>query len=305
VTERSAVALAESERVGGRPTGATVKGSLRRLWRRLQSSRPLLVGTAITAFMIVVALFGPLLLPSPVAMDYLHRLAPPSADHWFGTDNFGRDVMSRVVSGSRLSLFIGVSVVAINIVFGTVLGVLAAYYRSLANPLMRVMDALMAFPAILLALGISAALGARLENVIIALGIVYTPRTARVVRAAVLTVRDMGYVAAARVACASDWWIITRHILPNCFAPLIVQFSFVFAYAILAEAALSFLGAGPPPPAPTWGNIIADGRDVMVEAPWIMLFPGAAISIIVLGLNLMGDGLRDVLDPGIGPRFDL
>lgn len=305
MTDHGAAAIGEGAIPRAPAAGASANPIGRRLLQRLLSSRSLLIGAAITAAIVVIALAGPLLLPSPVAMDYLHRLAPPSAGHWFGTDNFGRDVMSRVVSGSRLSLLIGISVVAINVLFGTLLGVLAAYYKSLSNPLMRVMDALMAFPAILLALGISAALGARLENVVIALGIVYTPRTARVVRAAVLTVRDMSYVAAARVASASDWWIITRHILPNCFAPLIVQFSFVFAYAILAEASLSFLGAGPPPPAPTWGNIIADGRDVMVEAPWIMLFPGIAISLSVLGLNLMGDGLRDALDPSIGPRFDL
>jgi len=269
----------------------------------LFSNRSLAIGSCIIVLVILIALFGPFFIPyTPVDMDYLHRLAPPSMQHLLGTDGYGRDLLSRVVSGTRLSLLIGASVAAVNIVFGTALGVLAAYYQHLSNPIMRFMDALMSFPAVLLALAITAALGSRIENVIIALGIVYTPRSARVVRAAVLTVRDASYVEAARVANASDWWIITRHILPNCFAPLIVQFSFVFAYAILAEAALSFLGAGPPPPAPTWGNIIAEGKDVMVEAPWIMAFPGIAITFTVLGLTLAGDGLRDALDPRIGPE---
>jgi peptide/nickel transport system permease protein len=262
------------------------------------------LGVALTVLIAAIAAFGPLLVQrTPLEMDYTHRLAAPSLDHPFGTDHFGRDLLSRVVSGSRLSLLIGASVVAINVVLGTLLGVLAAYYHRLSNPIMRVMDALMSFPAVLLALGITAALGSRVENVVIALGVVYVPRSARVVRAAVLTVKDASYVEAARVANASDWWIIMRHILPNCFAPLMIQFSFVFAYAILAEAALSFLGAGPPPPAPTWGNIIAEGKDVMIEAPWIVLFPGLAITMTVLGLTLAGDGLRDVLDPRIGPEI--
>lgn len=267
------------------------------------SNRSLAIGSILVLAMVVVALVGPLVIPvGPLDMDYMHRLAPPSLQHLFGTDGYGRDLLSRVVWGTRLSLLIGFSVVVLNIVFGTAFGVLAAYYRPLNNPIMRFMDALMSCPAVILALAITAALGSRIENVIIALGVVYTPRSARVVRAAVLTVRDASYVEAARVANASDWWIIFRHILPNCFAPLVVQFSFVFAYAVLAEASLSFLGAGPPPPAPTWGNIIAEGKDVMVEAPWIMAFPGLAITLTVLGLTLAGDGLRDALDPRIGPE---
>lgn len=291
-------------RDGSAVAAIPARNERRILLRKLFANRSLGIGVTIMAVVVLIAAFGPLAMHyTPLQMDYAHRLAPPSWDHPFGSDRFGRDLLSRVVSGTGLSLLIGVSVVIANVVFGTLFGVLAGYYSRLSNPIMRLMDALMSFPAILLALAISASLGSRVENVIIALSVVYAPRSARVVRAAVLTVRNASYVEAARVANASDWWIITRHILPNCFASLIVQFSFVFAYAILAEAALSFLGAGPPPPAPTWGNIIAEGKDAMVEAPWIMAFPGIAISITVLGLTLAGDGLRDLLDPRIGPEM--
>jgi peptide/nickel transport system permease protein len=162
---------------------------------------------------------------------------------------------------------------------------------------MRAMDALMSFPAILLAVAITAALGPSATNVVIAIAVVYAPRTARIVRASTLVLREMDFITGARAAGATDLRILLRHLLPNCLGPLIVQLTFVFAYAVLAEAALSFLGMGPPPPAPSWGNVISDGRDYLREAPWICLFPGIAISITVLGLNLLGDGLRDLLDP--------
>ena len=165
------------------------------------------------------------------------------------------------------------------------------------NVIMRVMDAMMAFPAVLLAIAIAAALGPSLTNVMLALGVTYTPRTARIVRASVLVVRELDYVEAARASGAGHLRLVFRHILPNCLSPLLVQLTFIFAYAILAEAALSFLGIGPPPPTPTWGAIIADGRSLIREAPWLCLFPGLAISATVLGLNLIGDGLRDAFDP--------
>ena len=173
----------------------------------------------------------------------------------------------------------------------------AGQFRRLDSPLMRCMDALMAFPAIILAIGISAALGPQAGSVIVALGVAYVPRTARIVRAAVLVIREAEYIEAARVAGSGSLRIIGKHLLPNCMGPLVVQMTFVFAYAILAEATLSFLGIGAPPPTPSWGNIIAEGRDYSVEAWWIMLFPGLAISLAALSMNLLGDGLRDVLDP--------
>ena len=179
----------------------------------------------------------------------------------------------------------------------TAIGAAAGYFRRLDNLLMRFNDALMAFPAVLLAIAVTAVLGPSVNDVIIALGIVYTPRTARIVRASVLVLREMEYVQAAVAAGAGHWRILRRHILPNAMAPLIVQLSFLFAYAVLTEATLSFLGVGAVPPTPTWGNIMAEGRQYMIDAPWIITIPGAALMVTVLGLNLLGDGLRDVLDP--------
>jgi peptide/nickel transport system permease protein len=187
--------------------------------------------------------------------------------------------------------------VVVTALAGTALGCVAGYFRGWDEPVMRVMDALMSFPAILLAVAITAALGPSAVNAVLALAAVYTPRTARIVRASVLVVRELEYVQAAQSVGARQGRVLFLHVLPNCLGPLLVQLTFVFAYAVLAEAALSFLGMGPPPPTPTWGNIIAEGRDYLREAPWICLFPGAAISLTVLGLNLLGDGLRDVLDP--------
>jgi peptide/nickel transport system permease protein len=217
--------------------------------------------------------------------------------HWLGTDRAGRDVLSRIVHGSQVSLRIGLMVVLFTGVCGAVIGGLAGYFRHLDNVVMRVMDAMMAFPGILLAIAIAAVLGPSEFNAVLALSITYTPRTARVARAAVLVVREMPYVEAARAVGAGHARILLTHVLPNGLTPLIVQLSYIFAIAILAEAVLSFIGVGPPPPLPTFGNIIADGRDFVQEAPWICLYPGLAIAVAVLGLNLIGDGLRDALDP--------
>jgi peptide/nickel transport system permease protein len=191
----------------------------------------------------------------------------------------------------------GLGVVVLNAVFGTLIGALAGYFRRLDDVVMRVNDALMAFPAILLAIGITAVLGPSTVDVVLALAIAYIPRTARIVRSSVIVLREMEYVQAAVAAGAGHWRILRRHILPNAMAPLIVQLSFLFAYAVLSEATLSFLGLGAVPPTPTWGNIMAQGRQYMTDAPWIIAIPGIALMITVLGLNLLGDGLRDVLDP--------
>jgi peptide/nickel transport system permease protein len=269
-----------------------------RVLRRLRQHKLFLTGFALFAVVLVMAVFAPLIAPLPPdEIQFRHRFEPPSLAFPMGTDNFGRDLLSRVVYGARLSLEIGFTVVLLTGIFGTAIGAAAGYYRKLDNPLMRVMDALMAFPAILLAVAIAAALGASAVNAVIALAAVYTPRTARIVRASVLVVREMEYVQAARACGATNWRIMRRHILPNSMAPLIVQLTFIFAYAVLAEAILSFLGVGPEPPTPTWGNIVAEGRQYIREAPWITLFPGLAIAMTVLGLNLLGDGLRDALDP--------
>jgi peptide/nickel transport system permease protein len=269
-----------------------------RLARKLFRHRSFVIGLVIVLLLVLAAIVGPMLTGlDPTAMRMRNRFKPPSADFWFGADQFGRDLLTRVLHGARLSLFIGLSVAVLSGVVGTVIGVCAGYFRRLDSVLMRFMDALLAFPAILLAIGISAALGPQTTSVIVALSVAYVPRTARITRASTLVIREMEYVEAARLSGASHLRMIWKHILPNCMGPLVVQLTFVFAYAILAEAALSFLGIGPPPPAPSWGNIIAEGRDYSIEAWWIMLFPGLAISLAALGMNLLGDGLRDVLDP--------
>lgn len=266
--------------------------------RRLFRHKLFVSGLFLFGLILAAAILAPWITnvdPTKLAMRMKFR--EPSADWLFGTDNFGRSLWSRVLYGAQLSMLIGVSVVAINAVFGTLIGALAGYFRALDNGLMRVNDALMAFPAILLAIAITAALGPSTFNAILALAVVYIPRTARIVRASVIVLREMEYVQAAVAAGAGHWRILRRHILPNAMAPLIVQLSFLFAYAVLSEATLSFLGLGAVPPTPTWGNIMAEGRQYLSEAPWIITIPGIFLMITVMGLNLLGDGLRDVLDP--------
>ena len=266
--------------------------------RRLLRHRLFVTGLVLLGIVVTVAVLAPILAASdPNRLAMRSKFLPPSLDHPFGTDNFGRSQLSRVVWGARLSLVMGLSVVALNAVFGTLLGAVSGYFRRLDNMLMRFNDALMAFPAIILALAITAALGASMINAVIAIAVVYIPRTARIVRASVLVVRETEYVQAAVAAGAGTWRILRHHILPNSMAPLIVQLSFLFAYAVLSEATLSFLGLGAPPPTPTWGNIMSEGRQYMREAPWIIAIPGVALALTVMSLNLLGDGLRDVLDP--------
>ena len=281
------------------PGMTAARGGLR--WetgRRLLRHRSFRIGLGLFLLVALAAIFVPMLSGAdPNKLSMRTRFEPPGSEFLFGTDNFGRSQLSRVVHGARLSLVIGSWVVILNAIFGTLLGALSGYFRRLDNPLMRLNDALMAFPAILLALGVTAVLGRSIPNVILALAIVYLPRTARIVRASVLVLRQTEFVQAAVAAGAGHWRILRRHILPNAMAPLIVQLSFLFAYAVLTEATLSFLGLGAEPPTPTWGNIMAEGRNYMREAPWIIAIPGVALAITVMALNLLGDGLRDVLDP--------
>lgn len=267
---------------------------LRRLLRRRTATASLLV----LAVVLGCAVLAPWIAPyDPRRMDIIHRLAAPSAQHWFGTDDFGRDVLSRVIYGARLSISAGVLVVLVSVAAGTVLGLLAGYVRRLDTLLMRVTDALMALPDILLAIALMAALGPSLIDVVLALGTVYTPRVARMVRGATLVLRRLPFVEAAEVLGAGDARIVRVHLLPNLVSPLIVQATFIFAAAILTEAALSFLGAGIPPTTPSWGNMIAGAQQYFDQAQWLILTPGVAILITVLALQIVGDALRDVLDP--------
>ncbi|MFZ4532637.1 MAG: ABC transporter permease [Alsobacter sp.] len=265
---------------------------------RLLEHRSFLIGSILFTAIVVCASFAGILAPDdPNRNDYTAILTGPGAGHRFGTDGFGRDIFARVLHGARTSLVIGLSVVIGTGFAGVVIGTLAAYVGPLDSILMRTMDGLMAFPGVLLAIALSSALGPSEFNVILALTIAFMPRTARVVRASVLVVKEMPFVESAVAIGAGHWRIITRYILANSLSPLIVQLTFVFAVTVLAEAILSYIGVGPPPPAPSLGNIIAEGRNYIREAPWIAFFPGVVIAAMVLGLNLMGDGLRDVIDP--------
>jgi peptide/nickel transport system permease protein len=279
------------------PQTVATRRAAPRWLRLLARRRSALIGLALVGIALIVGVLAPLLAGDPLRIDVARRLTAPGQAHWFGTDDVGRDVWSRVVYGARLSLLVGAAVVALSFVIGLACGLTAGYYRRLDNVVMRVMDGLMAFPAIILAIALMASLGPSVLNVIVAIGIVYAPRVARIVRGSVLVIRETTYVEAARALGASDAIVIARHVLPNCLSPVIVQASFVFAAAVLTEAALSFLGVGVPPYVPSWGNSLAEGRLYLQQAPWLVLYPGGAIMLTIFGLNLLGDGLRDLLDP--------
>jgi peptide/nickel transport system permease protein len=266
--------------------------------------RTVLLGLVVLAVIALLAALAPLIAPyAPNKLSVVNRLKSPSGVYWFGTDEFGRDVFSRTIYAGRLSLLVGASVVAFASIVGITLGVIAGFFRKLDTPIARVIDAMMAFPDILLAISLVAALGPSLTTVIVALGIVYAPRLARIVRASTLVIRELPYVEAARALGVSTWRIMTRHVLRNLVSPILVQATFIFAYSMLAEAGLSFLGLGVSPEVPTWGTMIAAGRQYVGQADWMTLFPGVAIVLAVLSLQMVGDGLRDLLDPRL--RKDL
>jgi len=266
---------------------------------RLREHRLAMIGGIILCLFLIVAITAPILSPDdPYRQDLYDRLEPPSASHLFGTDDFGRDLMSRVIYGGRISLWIGIVSVSIALISGTCCGLIAGYWGgTIENIIMRGMDLMLAFPSILLAIVVVAVLGPSLTNAMIAVGIVVIPQYARLVRASVLTIREREYVLAAHAIGARDWRIIRLSILPNCMAPLIVQSTLGMATAILDAAGLSFLGLGAQPPTPEWGAMLSEGRELIVKAPWVLMFPGCAIFLTVLGFNLLGDGLRDALDP--------
>ena len=272
---------------------------MREIGLRLRQNRLALAGLVLILIFLLMAVFAPLIAPyDPYRIDENAVLSPPSAEHPLGTDCFGRDVLSRMLYGARISFKVGLISVGIALAAGVLIGAAAGYYgRWVDAALSRVIDVLFSFPDILLALVIMAVLGASLTNVMIAIGIVYTPIFARITRGAVLEIKASLFIDAARVLGAGRLTILRRHILPNVMAPIIVQTTLSLAFAILAEAALSFIGLGVEPDTPSWGIMLNEGKNWMEAAWWIAVFPGAAITLAVLGFNVLGDGLRDALDP--------
>ncbi|MCZ7857959.1 ABC transporter permease [Agrobacterium salinitolerans] len=272
--------------------------------RRLLKRKTVAAGLIVLLVFVLLAVLAPMIAPySPSKLSIVNRLKPPSELYWFGTDEFGRDVFSRTIYAGRLSLLVGAAVVGLSALIGITLGLLAGFFQKLDTPIARLIDAMMAFPDILLAIALVAALGPSLTTVIIALAVVYSPRLARIVRASTLVIRELPYVEAAKALGISTFHIMTRHVLRNLVSPILVQCTFLFASAMLAEAGLSFLGLGVSPEIPTWGTMISAGRQYIGQADWMTYFPGFAIILSVLSLQMVGDGLRDMLDPRL--RRDL
>jgi peptide/nickel transport system permease protein len=270
----------------------------RSLLRELFARRIVLVAALLLLVMVLLAALGTWIFPhDPMGMKVSQRLKPPSWIYWSGTDELGRDITSRLFFGARYSLAIGAATAALAVLCGTVLGLMAGFIRKMDAPLMRLVDAMMAFPDILLGIALVAILGASPVNVVLALSIVYTPRVARVVRASTLVIRELPYVEAARAVGVSTPRMLLVHILPNLMSPVLVQLSFIFAYALLAEAGLSFLGVGAGADIPTWGTMVAASTQYADRALWALFFPGLAIVLTAVSLQVLGDGVRDLLDP--------
>ncbi len=291
----------EKKQAAAKERSQAILEEQRRLRKEKFLSNPALIIGLVGMVIIVLAA---LILPAvssvdPNEMKVLDRLKPPGAEHIFGTDEFGRDLFIRVMHGARVSICVGGAVTIFSSILGTIIGIYASYFKILDNILMRICDGLIAIPGVLLAVALMAALGASIWNVILALTVVYTPSIARVVRAGALVAREQVYVEAAKIQGASDFRILWKIILPSVVSSLTVQASFIFAQAIISEASLSFLGVGIPAPAASWGNILQASKQVLSKAPWTVIFPGAFVIISVLSLNLLGDGLRDFLDPRV------
>ena len=268
-------------------------------WRTYRKNKVALIGLGIVAFFILLAIFADFIAPYGFKETELaNKHIPPSAAHWLGTDEFGRDILSRIIYGARISLWVGFSAVSGSIIVGSFLGILAGYYGKWVDAIIsRIFDILLAFPSILLAIAIVAMLGPSLQNALIAIAIINIPTFGRLLRSRVLSVKEEEYITAAKAIGMKDARILFHHVLPNSMAPIIVQGTLAIATAIIEAAALGFLGLGAQPPAPEWGKMLADSKDFIIQAPWTVFFPGISIMLTVLGFNLMGDGLRDALDP--------
>ena len=281
-----------------------VRGSLgARVWQYCRRNPTIVMGALLLLMMLIIALLASHLTPDPMKLNPIKRLRVPGEGMLFGTDMYGRDVFARTLHGSRISLLVGLSAAAVSTLFGLTIGLMAGYNRLFDTIVMRVMDGIMAIPSILLAIALVPLTGASVGIVIVAISIPEIPRVVRLVRSVVLTIREQPYVEAAISVGARLPKILLRHILPNTLAPLIVQATYVCASAMITEAILSFLGAGTPPDIPSWGNVISEGRQYFQRAPWIIFFPGVFLTITVLAVNILGDGLRDGLDPRIARQM--
>ena len=290
--------------VASAPAPASVSPTWRRFKDAFRRHPTAIAGGVILALMILLALLAPWLgTVDPQAVAPVRRLRQPSADFWFGSDMMGRDVYSRVLFGARVSLAVGIAVAALSVLLGTAIGLVTGFVRWLDAVVMRIMDGLMSIPPVLLAIALMALTKASIENVILAITLAEVPRVVRLVRSLVLTLREEPYVAAAVAAGTSMPRILVRHILPNIVAPLLVQATYVCASAMITEAILSFIGAGTPPNIPSWGNIMAEARSLFQIAGYLLLFPGICLSVTVLAVNLLGDGMRDALDPRLARRM--
>lgn len=276
-----------------------VAGPWREAWNGFKKSKVAVVGMGIVFFFILLAIFGPLLAQEGINDQVLKdRLLPPSSKYWLGTDDLGRDILSRIIHGARISLWVGFFSVIGSVVVGSALGIIAGYYgRWVDTIISRIFDIMLAFPSILLAIAIVSVLGPNLRNALIAIAIINVPNFGRLIRSKVLSIKEDEYITAAKGVGMKDARILVSHILPNSMAPVIVQGTLAIATAILEAAALGFLGLGAQAPMPEWGKMLADSKSFLHSAPWTMVFPGIAIMLTVLGFNLMGDGLRDALDP--------
>ncbi|MEK4627187.1 MAG: ABC transporter permease [Solibacillus sp.] len=276
-----------------------VRGPWLEAWSSFKKNKSALVGSGIVLFFVLLAIIGPSIAPQGINDQNLTlRLQPPSAEFWFGTDDLGRDVLSRILHGARLSLTVGLSAVLISAVVGSFLGIIAGYYGRLVDTIIsRIFDIMLAFPSILLAIAVVSILGPSLQNALIAIAIINIPSFGRLIRSRVLSIKEEEYIHAARAIGMKNTRILWKHILPNSMTPVIVQGTLSIATAIIEAAALGFLGLGAEAPQPEWGKMLADARMFLLNAPWAMIFPGLAIMLTVIGFNLMGDGLRDALDP--------
>nr|WP_247838504.1 ABC transporter permease [Bradyrhizobium sp. 200] len=276
--------------------------AVRRIASFLAKHPVILIGGAVLLLFILIALLAPLVLPDPTRLNPVQRLRTPSLQNLFGTDQFGRSTLSRTLNGTRISLTVGILVAVVTTAVGLLFGLVAGFLRRIDNVIMRLMDGIMAIPGILLAIALMSLFGSSIQNVVVAISIAEIPRMARIVRSSVLVIREQPYVEAAVTNGTKLSRLLWRHVLPNIAAPVIVQATYVFASAMIVESVLSFLGAGTPPTIPSWGNMLAEGRQYLQRAPWMIAFPGACLALLVLTVNVLGDALRDALDPRLSRR---